>query len=125
VLREGHATGRVVFREGPGSAKDYISASAVVRLLPAIVTSGRARIYNVASGSNTSHGAIADCLCSSAGWRAIFAPDAPTVRYQPIDTTRLVGEFGSANGNLVADLPTLLALAQDEQCSPSTRRMAA
>jgi nucleoside-diphosphate-sugar epimerase len=125
VLREGRATGRVVFREGAASAKDYISASAVMRLLPAIATSGRARIYNVASGGNTSHAAIAHCVGTCTGWHTYFAPGAPTVRYPPIDTARLVGEFGAANGNLVADLPALLALAQDGQCSPSMRRMAA
>ena len=45
------------------------------------------RIYNVAAGSNTSHAAIARCLRNIAGWHIGFAPDAPTVRYPPIDTT--------------------------------------
>ena len=88
-------------------------------------SAGRQRLYNVAAGANTSHAAIADCLRDIAGWQTGFAPDAPTVRHPPIDTTRLATEFGATASNLVADLPTLLALAQDSTCSPSTKQKAA
>ena len=125
VLREGHATGGVTFHQSPASAKDYVSVAAVVRLLPAIAMAGRHRLYNVAAGANTSHAAIAYCLRDIAGWRTGFAPDAPTVRHPPIDTARLDAEFGATASNLVADLPTLLPLAQDSSCSPSTKRKAA
>jgi nucleoside-diphosphate-sugar epimerase len=125
VLREGSATGSVVFRESAASANDYVSVAAVVRLLPAIAATGRHRIYNVAAGSNTSHAAIACCLHDIAAWRIGFAPDAPTLRHPPIDTARLDGEFGPTASNLVVDLPTLLALAQEYRCSPSTRHKAA
>jgi nucleoside-diphosphate-sugar epimerase len=125
VLREGRATGGVVFRQSPASAKDYVSTSAVVRLLPAIAAGGRQRIYNVAAGANTSHAAIASCLRDVTGWRTEFAPNAPTMRHPLIDTARLDAEFGPTDSNLIADLPTLLALAQEHQCSPSTRPMAA
>ena len=125
VLREGSATAEVVLREAAASAKDYVSLAAVVRLLPAIATAGAHRTYNLAAGSNTSHAAIAGCLREVAGWRVDFAPDAPTVRYPPIDTARLDTEFGPTGSNLAADLPTLLTLAQEYQCSPSTRHMAA
>jgi nucleoside-diphosphate-sugar epimerase len=125
VLREGRTTGGVVFCQGPASAKDYVSTSAVVRLLPAIAATGQRRIYNVAAGNNTSHAAIACCLRDVTGWRTGFAPNAPTVRHPPIDTARLDAEFGPTDSNLIADLPNLLALAQEHQCSPSTRPMAA
>jgi len=121
VLREGSATGSVVFRESAASANDYISVASVARLLPAIAAAGRHRIYNVAGGSNTSHAAIACCLHNIAAWRIGFASDAPTLRHPPIDTARLEEEFGPTASNLVADLPTLLALAQEYRCSPSTR----
>ena len=125
VLREGRATGGVLFREGPASAKDYVSLAAVVRLLPAIAVSGRARIYNLASGKNTSHAAIASALRQACGWQTRFMPDAPTVRQPLIDTARLTAEFGPVAGSLVSDLPAMLALAKDERCLPSMRRMAA
>jgi hypothetical protein len=114
-----------VLREAAGSAKDYVSIAAVVRLLSAIATAGGYRTYNLAAGSNTSHAAIACCLHNIAGWRIGFTPNAPAVGYPPIDTTRLDTEFWPTRSNLVADLPTLLTLAQDCQCSPSTRHVAA
>jgi nucleoside-diphosphate-sugar epimerase len=125
VLREGRATGGVVFCQSPTSAKDYVSTTAVLRLLPAIAAGGRQRIYNVAAGGNTSHAAIAACLRDVTGWRTAFAPNAPTVRQPPIDTARLEAEFGPTGSNVVADLPILLTLAQEHRCSPSTRLMAA
>ena len=126
VLREGSATGNVVApRSCRRQSKDYVSVAAVVRLLPAIATAGRYRTYNLAAGSNTSHAAIARCLRNIAAWRIGFTPDAPTVRYPPIDTTRLDTEFWPTGSNLAADLPTLLTLAQESQCSPSTRHVAA
>jgi nucleoside-diphosphate-sugar epimerase len=125
VLREGRETGQVTFRQGPTSAKDYISVAAVVRILPAIASAARYRLYNVATGHNTEHAAIARCLHDSAGWRTSFAADAPTVRHRPIDTARLEAEFGAAHGDLINDLPGMLALAEDDRCSPSMKKMAA
>ena len=113
-----------MFHQSPASAKDYVSVAAVVRVLPAIAMAGRQRLYNVAAGTNTSHAALAHCLRDIAGWRTGFAPDAPTLSHPPIDTKRLDTEFGATDSNLVADLPTLLALAQDSPCSPSTKQKA-
>jgi nucleoside-diphosphate-sugar epimerase len=122
LMREGRATGSVVFHESPASAQDYVSTTAVVRLLPAIAATGQQRIYNVAAGNNTSHAAIAHRLRDIAGWRTSFAPNAPTVRQPLIDTARLDAEFGPTASNLVADLPMLLTLMK---CSTPTRPMAA
>jgi nucleoside-diphosphate-sugar epimerase len=115
VLNEGRTTGSVVFRQGPATEKDYINIGTVVRLLPEIAKAGRARIYNVAFGRNTSHAEIAGALQEIAGWRTAFAPDAPTMRYRPIDTSRLCSEFGTVAGDLLTDLPALLAVAPDDR----------
>jgi nucleoside-diphosphate-sugar epimerase len=125
IMREGRGFGSVVFRQSAGSAKDYIGIASVVRLLPAIATAGRQRIYNVAAGTNTTHATIANCLQEVAGWRTGFAPDAPTLLNRPIDTSRVTAEFGATDSDLAADLPTLLALEQECQCSPSMKHMAA
>ncbi len=115
LLDQGRTTGSVVFRQGPTTETDYISIGTVVRLLPEIAAVGRQRIYNVASGSNTSHAEIADSLREIAGWRIEFTPGAPAMRHRPLDTSRLRSEFGAPAGNLLADLPALLAAAQDER----------
>ena len=125
VLREGRSTGRVLLRNSGASAKDYVNLSEVVRHLPAISHSGRARLYNLAAGFNTSHATIAAQLRQLVGWEVGFAPDAPTVRNLPIDTSRLDAEFGPALSKLSADLPTLLALGEGGQCSQSMKHLAA
>ena len=125
VLREGHATGSVVFHQSPESTKDYVSVAAVVRLLPAIAATGRQRIYNLAAGGNITHATIAYRLREIAGWRTGFAADTPMVRHPQIDTARIDAEFGPTSSNLIADLPTMLAFALESKCSPSTRHMAA
>jgi nucleoside-diphosphate-sugar epimerase len=119
LLREGRDTGAVRFRQSSKSTKDYVSLAEVTRLLPAIATSGRHRLYNLAAGTNTSHATIGVVLHRRSGWHVDFAPGAPTVRFPPIDTARLTVEFGAALSNLSADLATLVADGQEVQCSPS------
>ena len=119
LLDAGRTTGTVRFRQSAKSTKDYVSLAQATRLLPAIATEGRHRLYNLAAGSNTSHAAIAVALRRRFGWHVDFAPGAPTVRFPPIDTTRLTAEFGAALSNLSADLATLVADGQEVQCSPS------
>ena len=125
VLHQGQLTGRVVFQQSDTSAMDYVSLAAVTRLLPVIASSGRRRLYNIAAGTNTSHASIALRLREIAGWQTSFAPNAPTVRHAPIDITRTGTEFAPTCSDLLEDLPTLLALGQEAQCSPSMRHMAA
>lgn len=125
VLAEGMRSGSVLFRQSPGSAKDYVSLDAVGRLLPEIATGGCERLYNVAAGRNTPHAAIAERLQSVAGWCVSFAADAPTLCPPPIDTTRIATEFCAMTCDVLADLPTLIPPEQEDQCSPSTSRLAA
>jgi len=125
VLAEGMSSGSVLFRQSPGSAKDYVSLDAVTRLLPDIAMGGRERLYNVAAGRNTAHAAIAERLQSVTDWHISFATDAPTLCNAPIDTTRIATEFGAVTCDLLADLPTLIAPEQEDQCSPSTSHLAA
>ena len=125
VLQEGEGTGGVVFQQSAASAKNYVNIAALVRLLPDIAVRGRSRLYNVASGRNTSHGDIAQTLQQIAGWRTCFAADAPTVLHPQIDTTRLTAEFGQVTCDLAADMPALLSFTREIPCSPSTRPMAA
>jgi nucleoside-diphosphate-sugar epimerase len=121
VLLEGHATSSVRFRQTADSSKDYIGLDAVLRALPQIARVGRHRLYNLAAGHNTTHAMIARVLRDTCGWDTSFAPDVPTVRFLPIDITRLRSEFAPALSTLSDDLPTLAMPGQEVQCSPSTR----
>jgi len=124
LLQEGCHNGVVQFRQSPRSCKDYISLADVTRLLPLIATHGQHRIYNVASGINTSHAAIALMLRRRAGWHVAFAPNAPTVRFPPIDIARLTAEFGAPLSNSSEQIATLVGDGQEIQCSPSMSAVA-
>ena len=120
------ATGNVLLREGRRSAKDYVSVAAVVRLLPAIATAGASP--HLQPRRRQQHQPRRHRPLSAQGIAAGASASRPTRQrcsYPPIDTTRLDAEFGPTGSNLAADLPTLLTLAQECQCSPSTRHMAA
>jgi nucleoside-diphosphate-sugar epimerase len=121
VIREGRATGAVQFRQGSDSEKDYVSADAVVTILPEISRRGSRRLYNLASGRNTRHATIARILREEAGWNVSFLEGALVIRFPTIDTTRLESEFGPILSTLSEDLPRLIRPGQEVQCSPSTR----
>ena len=124
IMREGRETGRVLLRQAPGSAKDYIALDDVADLLPRIAVAGKSRLYNVASGRNVTHAAIADLLRARYGWVVTFAPDAPEFTFPPIDIARLDREFAPTLSDSLRPL-AMMACEQEVPCSPSMRRVAA
>ena len=107
VLAEGTATGRVRLHQGLLSAKDYIALPDAVRLLTAIGLGGGARLYNVASGANTNHDALARVLNGAFGWQVTAAEGAAALRFPRIDITRASVEFGAPVHRILDDLPAL------------------
>jgi nucleoside-diphosphate-sugar epimerase len=116
VLREGAGDGRVTLGQSLRSAKDYVRIADVVAALPAIAEHGQARLYNVASGLNTSHDAIVGVL-AGLGWRIEVRDDATALRFPRIDVTRLSVEFAAPAQAILQDLPGLVAsLRQEAAC---------
>lgn len=107
VLDEGAARGVVDLRQGMLSAKDYVAVGDVVAALAAIAERGRSRLYNVASGSNVTHDAIAAALGRARGWRFAVSGEAASVRFPRIDIGRLGIEFGAPRRRLLDDLAEL------------------
>ena len=117
VLREGARHRAVTLRQSLRSAKDYIAIDDVVAALPAIAAAGGARLYNVASGTNTSHDALAGVLTARLGWRVEVRDDAAALRFPRIDVTRLSVEFEAPDRNILDDLPHLAAgVMQEARC---------
>ena len=93
VLREGQATGNVVLRK-PAAPRRTMSASQRWCRLPA----GHRRpaaprgLYNVASGATPATTPL-PASARIAGWHIGLTPNAPAVRFPPIDTARLDTEF--------------------------------
>lgn len=108
LFAEGKAGGVLAIRQNLRTAKDYVALDDVTRLLPAIALAGGARIYNVASGQNVTHDAIASTIARHTGWRIEGNPDAGATRHPRIDITRLTTEFAAPQGRLLDALPTLI-----------------
>ena len=113
VLAEARRTGRVTFRTAPEAEKDYLDVDSAVLALIAIAVSGRARLYNVASGQNVSNGALAETL-ASLGIACHFEPNAPAMRFSLLSVERLAREFGHAPQSVLAALPALLAASPED-----------
>ena len=116
VLAEGRATGAVTLRQGLRSAKDYVSLADVVPVLVGIAERGAARLYNVASGTNTTHDAIIGVLTGQLNWRVEAAENAAAIRFPRIDITRMAFEFGTPAGRVLDDLPSLAHVAETVGC---------
>jgi nucleoside-diphosphate-sugar epimerase len=93
LVHDVRATGSVTIRLAPSSAKDYVHVDDACAALAHIAAEGRHRIYNVASGTNTSNAEIAELLTSKLHASVQFAPNAATVQLRRIDVSRLTAEF--------------------------------
>jgi nucleoside-diphosphate-sugar epimerase len=92
ILRDA-VRGHVVLRTSRASEKDYVGVEEVVALLPRIATSGRERVYNVASGVNTQNGALLDEIVRLTGCTLEVAAGAPTTTFPVISIDRIRREL--------------------------------
>lgn len=109
VIRQALLEGRVRLRTALGSAKDYVGITDVVAVLPTIALSGKARLYNVASGRNVSNGELMADLSRLMPLSVEVEDQAPTVVFPPISIDRARNEFGFAPKGILVDLPDLIA----------------
>ncbi|OYD49362.1 NAD-dependent epimerase/dehydratase family protein [Acidovorax kalamii] len=86
--------GRVVLRSDPQSAKDYVQVADILDWLPRIALQGRATVYNLASGCQTSHAQWLDWLQARTGCAVEVLPGGPLQPFPPIAVSRLQGEWG-------------------------------
>lgn len=108
-LIEEAKTGKLVLRSASESSKDYIHIDDVVEMLTRIAVSGRARIYNLASGKNVSHREWTDKIGSLLPCEIEYQPDAPLQTFPEMDISQLAGEFGFSPRPVLSILPELIA----------------
>lgn len=92
LLREARK-GRIVLQTAENSVKDYIHIDDVVELLPRISAVGSERLYNVASGVQTTHAQWTAQLAIQTGCIVEVVRGAPTVSFTPINIDRIRAEF--------------------------------
>ncbi|CAN1566034.1 SDR_e domain containing protein [Rhabdaerophilaceae bacterium] len=108
VIAEAQSRGSVVFRTGAQSAKDYLAVDSAIEMLVNIAERGKHRLYNVASGKNTSNGEIMSAL-GRLGIACRVEPAAPEPIFPEISTLRVQAEFPSRIPDVLEALPALLA----------------
>jgi nucleoside-diphosphate-sugar epimerase len=94
------------------SAKDYLSVETAAKLLLDIATSGRHRLYNVASGVNVTNRAIVEMLHSMSGCVVEVQGSAETIIFPLIDIGRLRNEFPFEAETVLGSIPRLMAVNQ-------------
>ena len=99
VLKEAIQNKKVNFLTSKNSVKDYVSISDVIDWLINITLYGKHKIYNVASGHNTSNLDIS-LLLEKKGISTEFSFDALEWSFSIIDTKRIENEFGKPKKNL-------------------------
>lgn len=109
VVAEAEARGAVTLRQALNSAKDYVAVEDACGALIKIAEAGRQRLYNVASGIDTSHGEIAGVIAEVLGAKVDVAETAPAVVDAPIDVRRLRAEFEWAPRSVLDYLRETLA----------------
>lgn len=117
VIRDAVMQGHVTLHTSRASAKDYVSIDDVVQLLPRIAREGRQRMYNVASGMNTTNAEILDVVRQQTGCRVEWSEDAETIAFPPIRIDRICDEFDYAPSPIVDSLAGLIGAYQRERRS--------
>lgn len=93
LAREAKA-GKIVLRDHPDSAKDYIHVDDVVQMLMKISLCGQHSLYNLASGYRISHGEWVSRAVELTACAVEILPDAVRVDFPEIEINRLRKEFG-------------------------------
>jgi nucleoside-diphosphate-sugar epimerase len=76
--------------------------------LIAIATSGKERLYNLASGINVSNDQLAETLRRMTGCAVEYSQPAPSIIFPRIDISRLRAEFDLPTSRVLDDLPQLI-----------------
>ncbi len=108
VIRGALAAREVTFDTSPDRERDYVHMDDVCRLLAAISTSGRQRIYNVASGRNVANRDMFALVERETGCR-INARQAPAGVTSPrIRISAAIEEFDFSPAQLSETLPGII-----------------
>lgn len=86
--------GAVLLRSAPDSEKDYICMDDVTNQLAQIAWRGQHKVYNLASGIQTTHAQWLEFICVENGCTWSVLPNAPLQQFLPIRIERIQSELG-------------------------------
>lgn len=93
VIRDALKTGKIALDTALDSAKDYVAMEDVVCLLPKMAMTGTRRVYNLASGCQTTHEQIVTEICSTLGAVFQVRDGVPRSHFPDVSIERLREEF--------------------------------
>jgi nucleoside-diphosphate-sugar epimerase len=108
VISQAMLNQRVEIQESPESCKDYIYIADVVNLIEKIVIEGKWRIYNVASGINTTHMDLANEIAKLTGTSVTYTVGGFQRKISPIDTKLIKSEFNYNPRLILNDIKQLV-----------------
>lgn len=108
VVRDSLKHGRVVLRSSLSSAKDYVSVNDVARAVLQLCTQGSRKIYNVASGVNTTHESIVRLVKELTHAEIIVEDGSPEIVFPRIATSALVTDLGFTFESVDTMIPRLV-----------------
>ena len=109
IVEDARRSGKVVLRSALTSAKDYIDIDDVCMAVEKIALRGSERLYNLASGSNTSNQTIVDMLRQTLDVQVEVVANAPSLTFPKIDIGRISREFAFAPLSFNASFGKLLS----------------
>ena len=113
VIREAAETGSLILRQALDSAKDYVAIGDVIDALVRIAIEGQERLYNVATGRNTSHAEITEAVRALTGCRLSVEPGSLTASFPQISVDRIESLGIRPSGDVLAALPGLIQSISD------------
>jgi nucleoside-diphosphate-sugar epimerase len=94
LIQSAQEIGSIKLEVHPDSVRDFIDVFDVVNVLVKIATTGRYKIYNVASGQNASLESVARFIADLTGSSLELDVNKPKSSIPTIDILRISGEFG-------------------------------
>ena len=114
VIKDAVERKRVMLQTSMASEKDYVNINDVVSLLPRIALLGRHRVYNLASGVNTSNAELMNVIRRVTGCEVDVAKDAALLSFPKISIDRIREEFDFSPSLIQASLPELIGDYQQQ-----------
>lgn len=109
IIKDALVNSQIILRTGPKSCKDYILLEDAVNLIIKIAKDGKQKIYNVASGLNTSNEDILHEIKRLTGCQIKYEKDVDNIIFSPIKIEKIKSEFNYTPSILMVDyLETLI-----------------
>ena len=113
LIRDALRYNKMVLHTSLDSGKDYINIKDAVNILPKIAMHGSHKIYNVASGKNTTNDQIVNIISRLTGSIVEVDKNAKRIGYPTIDISQIKEEFAFSPAMITNDLNELVSKYND------------